>query len=233
MTSSQVAEQVKKQHQGSWSWASKHMRKSRASKEHRYTISVCKGQTPSYRYRQDDDEEGFDFKHAAHNTAVIVKRAIPNLTSIWTPTWDLSEELFEGMSQLDSPKRRGLWSLISEADGVLPAKMRSRAASVLVYSYRCYVAKLETRQLRAAYQLRMYVRLQCNMKVAVARRKLPRLRVIMAEVFASREAARLEKIRLDRIKSLTIAETSHLSEDDKVFWMGQQPHPVDENLSRR
>merc|ERR1712216_474933 len=71
------------------------------------------------------------------------------------------------------------------------------------------------------------------MKVAVARRKLPRLRVIMAEVFASREAARLEKIRLDRIKSLTIAETSHLSEDDKVFWMGQQPHPVDENLSRR
>jgi len=71
------------------------------------------------------------------------------------------------------------------------------------------------------------------MRVAVARRKLPRLREIMAEVFAEREAARLEKIRLVRIKSLTTAETSNLSDDDKVFWMVSQPHPVDENLARR
>jgi hypothetical protein len=233
LTSWQVTEQIKKQHQGSWTWASKHMRKARASSEHKYTISVSKGQTPSYVYREEEDEEGFDYKAAARNTAVMVKRAIPSLTCMWTPNWDLSEELFEGMSKLDSPKRRGLWSLISEADGILPAKMRSRAATVLVYGYRCYLAKLETRQLRAAHQLRMYVRLQCNMRVAVARRKLPRLRLVMAEVFKEREAARLEKIRLDRIKSLTLAETTHLSEDDKVFWMGQQPHPIDDGLARR
>jgi len=232
-TSSQVAEHVKKQHQGSWTWASKHMRKARASSEHRYTMNVSKGMTPTYRYKDEDDEEGFDYKAAARNTEILVKRAIPSLKSVWTPTWDLSEELFEGMSKLDSPKRRGLWSLISEADGILPAQLRGRAATMLVYAYRCFLAKLETRLLRTAYQLRMYVRLQCNMRVAVARRKLPRLREIMAEVFAEREAARLEKIRLVRIKSLTMAETSNLSDDDKVFWMVSQPHPVDENLARR
>lgn len=232
-TSSQVAEHIKKQHQGSWTWASKHMRKARASMEHRYTMNVSKGMTPTYRYKDENDEEGFDYKAAACNTEIMVKRAIPSLTSVWTPTWDLSEELFEGMSKLDSPKRRSLWSLISEADGILPEKLRSRAATMLVYAYRCFLAKLETRLLRTAYQLRMYVRLQCNMRVAVARRKLPRLREIMAEVFAEREAVRLEKIRLVRIKSLTMAETSNLSDEDKVFWMVSQPHPVDENLARR
>ena len=186
-TTSELVAKIKKQHQGSWTWASKSMRKNRASKQHNYTMSVSKGKTFDFKFKDIEDEEGFDYEAAAKNTTVVVKRAVPSLSCVWTPTWDLSAELWEGLSRLDSPKRRGLWSLISEADGILPEKMRQRAAAVLVYSYRCYLAKVEARQLLAVYQMRMYIRLQCNVRMAVARRVLPRLRLEMASVFEERE----------------------------------------------
>ena len=232
-TSKRVVEYLKKQHQGSWIWASKHMRKARAAKEHRYEMSVSKGQTPEFRYKEPEDEEGFDYEAAARNTTMMVKRAIPSLSAVWTKSWDLTEELWEGMARLDSPKRRGLWSLISEADGILPQKMRDRAAGVLVYAYRCYLAKLQARHFRLAYHMRMFVLLQCNMRMAVARRALPKRRLLMASVFEERERQRQEKLHLERVMKLKITETSQLSEDDNVFWMTHQPHPVQESLARR
>lgn len=232
-TISQVVEHLKNQHQGSWIWASKHMRKARAAREHRYTMSVSKGQATELRYKEPEDEEGFDYEAAARNTTVMVKQAIPTLSAVWTTSWDLTEELWQGLARLESPKRRGLWTLISEADGILPGKMRARAASILVYAYRCYLAKLEARHFRLAYHMRMYLRLQCNIRMAISRRALPKRRILMASVFEERERLRQEKLHLERVMKLKINETSQLSEVDKVFWMTHQPVPVQESLARR
>jgi hypothetical protein len=231
---SDLVAKIQKQHQGSWTWASKSMRKARAAKEHRYSMTVTKGKIPDFKFKGDvDDEEGFDYRAAAKNVTTIINREVPGLSAVWTPSWELKEELWDCLSSLASPKRRGLWTLISEADGILPQKMRERSAAVLVYAYRIYLAKTKARKIRAVYQLRMYIRLQCNMRMAVARRVLPRKRIAMASFFEERERLRLEKIRLGRILKMTITETKTLSEEDKVYWMMHQPKPIEESMARR
>ena len=162
-STAEIIEKIARQHQGSWTWASKHMRKARAAKEHRYNMDTTKGQAAEYKYIDVLDDTGFDYESAAKNTTIVIQREIPGLSTVWTPTWDLSEELFDGLGRLDSPKRRGLWSLISEADGILPVKMRDKAAQVLVYAYRCYIAKLKTRHLRSLYYMCISASVVCGL----------------------------------------------------------------------
>ena len=235
VTNTELIEQLTKKHQGSWTWASKHMRKARAAKEHKYAMDVTKGQAPDLSFRElmDDNQEGFDYEAAARNMTVVLKRAIPSLSTVWNASWDLSEELFQGLGRLDSPKRRGLWSMITEADGIIPVKMRERASGVLVNAYRCYLAKLESRRLRAVFMMRMYIRLQCNLRMAVGRRVLATRRLQMASIIQQREMARVQKQKQERILRMSIVETKDLSEDDKVFWMSSQRKPVAEKLARR
>ncbi len=53
--------------------------------------------------------------------------------------FQLKEEVWEAAARLDSPRRRGVWNILSQLDAVLPNILRNRSARTVQCAYRLYV----------------------------------------------------------------------------------------------
>jgi hypothetical protein len=106
-----------------------------------------------------------------------------------------SDELWAAVAALPSPRRARLAGPLALLDAVLPPLRREHAALAVQGAVRARAARAHAERLRAARFAALVLRLQCNFRVALARRALPRARRRRAE---EAEAARAAREREER-----------------------------------
>lgn len=215
-------------HQGAFplSWAK--MRRKRAELEFAQTV----GQSAGLIKRGGLKETGTDIENATRQTLEFVRQELPGIDSPWNQCLELKEELWEAVARLDSPRRRAVWGAISELDAVLPAVFREKKARAVQNAYRCHLARREREKQQLGYFFRMVVTLQRNIKVAAARRALPKRRREIAESLVEAKNKAEKEARVAWLKSQTPAQVAHFDLDERVRWLMLQAPKVAEAMVR-
>lgn len=99
-------------------------------------------------------------------TLAFVREVFPRIDNPWTPSLELKEELWAAVATLPSPRRKPVWSAISELDTILPPILRSRAARLLQCAYRCHQARWKRYRAHEKRFFDMALLLQRNIKVS-------------------------------------------------------------------
>mmetsp|Transcript_49125 Transcript_49125/g.154216 ORF Transcript_49125/g.154216 Transcript_49125/m.154216 type:complete len:805 (-) Transcript_49125:35-2449(-) len=162
------------------------------------------------------------------STMSMVREYLPQLERVWTPTWSISEEFLDQLSCLPSPRRRAVWNTVCACDRIVSESMLNISANVLARSFRVHKARNVFRNLRVQRYLAMIVRLQQNIRCAVSRRSLTRLRG--SSKLETRMKTEVRQQEVPQRKTLEESEAD--DEDSKVLWLVRN-HSVSEDKARQ
>jgi len=179
------------------------------------------------------EDEQFDYAKAKQALQDLIKPEFPETTEIWTTTWDIDERFIDRLAKVTSPRRRAIWKAVCEVDVIVPEIMRSKAATMLQYSYRGHTARLELRANQIKRSHRVAIILQSNIRVMLSRKVwLPRRKEAIRDELQAKRIAEEKEAQRKHLLSLKVTAVAKLSEAEKLVWILHQAE-VTEAMAKR
>mmetsp|Transcript_46663 Transcript_46663/g.112155 ORF Transcript_46663/g.112155 Transcript_46663/m.112155 type:complete len:283 (+) Transcript_46663:3-851(+) len=209
------------------SWSK--LKRKRAAKEFEVAVQSSVGMIK----RGGLNEEGTDIDGGTRETLAYLREQLPGVETPWDHCYCLTEDVWDAVSALPSPRRRTVWRALSDVDAVVPPIIRERKSRILQSAYRCHLARWRRQRAREEFFFAMVVRLQRNIKVAWARREIPKRKIAMKQRIEDAKRKKERDARRTWLKAQPASEVAKLGEEDVVLWIMLHAPSVAEVMVRR